>query len=147
MKAREINERNVGFLPGLLGVEVLEIGESNLKSRLEVRPELLAPNGYLHAATAVALADTSCGWGVLELARMVGRPRAARAVGGALATNPIPIILPCHRVIRHDGGLGEYALRSLGPAGREVKRALLRLEEIEHALLSWENGSAESGQR
>ncbi len=65
MKAREINERNVGFLPGLLGVEMLEIGESNLKSRLEVRPELLAPNGYLHAATAVALADTSCGWGVL----------------------------------------------------------------------------------
>ncbi len=65
LTAEEVNERNSGFLPGLLGVEVLEVGRDSLESRLEVRPELLAPNGYLHAATAVALADTSCGWGVL----------------------------------------------------------------------------------
>lgn len=65
LTAEEANERNAGFLPGLLGVEVLEAEQGRIKSRLEVRPELLAPNGYLHGATAVALADTSCGWGVL----------------------------------------------------------------------------------
>lgn len=65
LTVKEINERGAGFLPGLLGIEVLEVGRGFLKSRLEVRPELLAPNGPLHAATVVALADTSCGWGTL----------------------------------------------------------------------------------
>lgn len=65
LTVEEINERGVGFLPGLLGIEVLEVGRGFLKSRLEVLPELLAPNGPLHAATVVALADTSCGWGTL----------------------------------------------------------------------------------
>lgn len=65
LTAEEINERGAGFLPGLLGIEVLEVGRGFLESRLEVRPELLAPNGPLHAATVVALADTSCGWGTL----------------------------------------------------------------------------------
>jgi methylated-DNA-[protein]-cysteine S-methyltransferase len=43
-----------------------------------------------------------------ELAAMAGYPRAARAVGTAMATNPIPIVIPCHRVIRADGSLGRY---------------------------------------
>ncbi len=42
------------------------------------------------------------------LAEMAGFPRAARAVGTAMATNPIPIVIPCHRVIRSDGSLGRY---------------------------------------
>ena len=58
-----LNERGDGKLPGLIGLEVLEAGEGFLKSRLELRDELLAPNGYLHAATIVALADTSAGYG------------------------------------------------------------------------------------
>jgi 1,4-dihydroxy-2-naphthoyl-CoA hydrolase len=58
-----LNERGVGTLPGLIGLEVLEAGEGRLATRLELRHELLAPNGYLHAATIVALADTSCGYG------------------------------------------------------------------------------------
>jgi 1,4-dihydroxy-2-naphthoyl-CoA hydrolase len=58
-----LNERGVGTLPGLIGLEVLEAGEGRLATRLELREELLAPNGYLHAATIVALADTSCGYG------------------------------------------------------------------------------------
>jgi 1,4-dihydroxy-2-naphthoyl-CoA hydrolase len=60
---RKLNERSPGTLPGLLGIEILEAGEGRLASRLEIRPDLLAPNGYLHAATVVALADTSCGYG------------------------------------------------------------------------------------
>lgn len=59
----ELNERGAGTLPGLIGVEILEAEEGRLASRLELRDELLAPNGYLHAATIVALADTSCGYG------------------------------------------------------------------------------------
>jgi 1,4-dihydroxy-2-naphthoyl-CoA hydrolase len=59
----DLNERGSGTLPGLLGIEILEAPSRRLASRLELRDELMAPNGYLHAATVVALADTSCGYG------------------------------------------------------------------------------------
>jgi 1,4-dihydroxy-2-naphthoyl-CoA hydrolase len=59
----ELNDRGTGTLPGLIGIEILEVDEDRLTSRLELRDELMAPNGYLHAATIVALADTSCGYG------------------------------------------------------------------------------------
>lgn len=59
----ELNRRSEGNLPGLLGVEVTELESGLLKSRIPIRKEFLAPNGYLHAATVVALADTSCGYG------------------------------------------------------------------------------------
>ena len=59
----ELNERGTGTLPGLIGLEILEATEGRLRSRLSLREELLAPNGYLHAATIVALADTACGYG------------------------------------------------------------------------------------
>ena len=59
----ELNNRGTGTLPGLIGIEVLETSEDRLRSRLQLREELLAPNGYLHAATIIALADTSCGYG------------------------------------------------------------------------------------
>jgi 1,4-dihydroxy-2-naphthoyl-CoA hydrolase len=60
---KELNKRGNGTLPGLIGVEILEAVEGGLTSRLELRSDLLAPNGYLHAATVVALADTTCGYG------------------------------------------------------------------------------------
>ena len=59
----ELRDRGDGTLPGLIGLEVLEVEEGRLKSRLVLRDELLAPNGFLHATTVVALADTSCGYG------------------------------------------------------------------------------------
>jgi 1,4-dihydroxy-2-naphthoyl-CoA hydrolase len=59
----ELNERGMGTLPGLIGLMILEAEEGSLSSRLELRNELMAPNGYLHAATVIALADTSCGYG------------------------------------------------------------------------------------
>lgn len=61
------NRFGQGHLPGLLGVEILAIGEKGVESRMAVRPELLAPNGYLHAASVVGLADTSCGYGCVAL--------------------------------------------------------------------------------
>ncbi|MGH2759796.1 MAG: methylated-DNA--[protein]-cysteine S-methyltransferase [Actinomycetota bacterium] len=57
-----------------------------------------------------------------ELAEVVGHPGAARAVGTAMARNPVPIVVPCHRVLASGGGLGGYG------GGLEMKRALLRLE-------------------
>ena len=61
---RKIGE---GHLPGLVGVEILAVGGEGVESRLQVRPDLLAPNGFLHAATVIALADTSCGYGCVAL--------------------------------------------------------------------------------
>jgi methylated-DNA-[protein]-cysteine S-methyltransferase len=58
----------------------------------------------------------------LELARRSGSPRAVRAVGTACATNPIPIVVPCHRVVRSDGRPGGYR------GGADAKRVLLELE-------------------
>jgi len=50
-------------LPGYLGIEVTALGEGTLSARLDVKPHLLAPNGFLHAGTVVTLADTACGYG------------------------------------------------------------------------------------
>jgi 1,4-dihydroxy-2-naphthoyl-CoA hydrolase len=52
-------------LPGFLGIEVDEVASGEARMRLMLRPELLAPNGYLHAATVVALADSACGYGCI----------------------------------------------------------------------------------
>lgn len=59
-----------------------------------------------------------------EIAQRLGRSKAARAVGQALARNPIPILIPCHRVLGSDGGLHGYS----GGKGIETKRYLLKLE-------------------
>jgi len=60
----QLNARSKGTLPGLIGIEFISVEPGRLTSRLPLRPELLAPNGYLHAATIIALADTTCGYGV-----------------------------------------------------------------------------------
>lgn len=57
-----LNEKGVGFLPEFMGVEVLELEENTLTSRLAIKPHHIAPNGYLHAATVITLADTTCGY-------------------------------------------------------------------------------------
>jgi uncharacterized protein (TIGR00369 family) len=59
--ADELNALLPGTLPGLIGLRVTAHEPGRLDAELDVRGELLAPNGYLHAATVVALADTSCG--------------------------------------------------------------------------------------
>ena len=57
-----------------------------------------------------------------QIALEIGHPRAVRAVGTANGANPLPIIVPCHRVVRSDGSLGGYG------GGLAMKQALLRLE-------------------
>ena len=61
----KLNHRGDGRLPGLMGFRVTAIEDGMLAAELDIRPELLAPNGYLHAATVIALADTACGYGCL----------------------------------------------------------------------------------
>ncbi|MET0872604.1 MAG: methylated-DNA--[protein]-cysteine S-methyltransferase [Paeniglutamicibacter terrestris] len=75
----------------------------------------------------VQLALPSIGYGQTmsyrQMAELTGRPAAVRAVGTACATNPLPIVVPCHRVLRSDGTLGGY----LG--GEETKKVLLEFEQ------------------
>jgi methylated-DNA-[protein]-cysteine S-methyltransferase len=73
----------------------------------------------LHALTRIGYGHTASYAAVAQLA---GNPKAVRAVGSACATNPLPVVVPCHRVVRSDGSMGGY----LG--GVEAKRALLDLE-------------------
>ena len=63
----------------------------------------------------------SYGW----IAREIGRPKAVRAVGSALGHNPVPVVIPCHRVVRSDGMIGNYAL------GAQMKRELLDTEGVD----------------
>ena len=61
-----------------------------------------------------------CSYG--QVAALIGKPRATRAVGGALGRNPVPVIVPCHRVIAADGSLGGFSI------GLPLKRALLQID-------------------
>jgi methylated-DNA-[protein]-cysteine S-methyltransferase len=75
----------------------------------------------LQAAFSIPFGETrTYAW----IAQKIGKPRAVRAVGHALGTNPIPIVLPCHRVIGSDGGLRGYR------GGLELKARLLKLEGV-----------------
>lgn len=84
-------------------------------------PETTAFRAAVHAL----LAEIGYGETVTyrDVAKMLGRPGATRAVGSACGTNPLLIVRPCHRVLRSDGGLGGYA------GGLDAKRFLLTLEE------------------
>ena len=58
-------KRGDGRLPGLIGLRITAIAENRVDAELDIRPELLAPNTYLHAASVIALADTACGYGCI----------------------------------------------------------------------------------
>jgi len=64
-------------------------------------------------------------WSYGQVARALGNPRAVRAVGGACGANPIPVLVPCHRVLAANGGLGGFS------GGLSWKRALLRCEGLD----------------
>lgn len=74
-----------------------------------------------HLATDIGYGSTAS-YGTL--ARLSGSPKAVRAVGTTCATNPIPVVVPCHRVVRSDGAMGNYR------GGPAAKRALLDLEGV-----------------
>ena len=61
----ELNEWGKDSLPGSIGFEITAIEPGKLSAKMRVRPDLLAPHGFLHAASVVALADTACGYGTM----------------------------------------------------------------------------------
>jgi O-6-methylguanine DNA methyltransferase len=75
------------------------------------------------------------GW----IAAEIGRPKAVRAVGTALGHNPVPLIVPCHRVVRSDGSIGQYSL-----GGPENKRTILSAEGLDPEAME---GAARRGER
>jgi uncharacterized protein (TIGR00369 family) len=60
-----LKHRGDGRLPGLMGFRPIAVSQGRVDAELDIRPELLAPNGFLHAATVIALADTACGYGTI----------------------------------------------------------------------------------
>jgi methylated-DNA-[protein]-cysteine S-methyltransferase len=87
---------------------------------LDLRGTTAFDRRVLEAMAAIPYGETRT---YLGLARAIDSPRAARAVGHACGRNPLPLLLPCHRVVRSDGGLAGY-----GAGGPSVKAALLAHE-------------------
>ncbi len=88
----------------------------------------LEPVGPFREAVYAALRRVPAGRtvGYAELAALVGRPGGARAVGRAMATNPVPLLVPCHRVLAAHGAGGGFS----APGGFQSKRRLLALEGV-----------------
>jgi len=100
------------------------------RDRFDVPVDWRLSRGFRRTVLEHLYADVPYGRTVsyLELATMVGNPKASRAVGTAMATNPIPIVVPCHRVLRSGGHLGGYG------GGLPAKRTLLALEADDRPL-------------
>ncbi len=99
--------------------QYFEGGEVDLRLPLELRGRRQFSRDVLRACAQIPYGETRS-YG--ELAVMAGKPGAARAVGQVMARNPLPLFVPCHRVIAADGSLGGFG------GGLEMKRRLLRLE-------------------
>lgn len=108
----------------LLRQAALELEEYFNRMRIRFTVPLCPTGSPFQLAVWSALQDIPYGQtaSYRDIAVRIGRPAAARAVGQANGANPLPIFIPCHRVIASDGSLGGYAF------GLEVKRALLKLE-------------------
>jgi methylated-DNA-[protein]-cysteine S-methyltransferase len=124
--ARDLSPRLLE-LPGRLDRERRELDEYFAGRRQAFDLELdwrLTPSGFyrkvLRAAARKLTFGTTASYG--EVAGWAGNPRAYRAAGTALGSNPIPIVVPCHRVLRAGGEIGEYG------GGPDMKEWLLRLE-------------------
>ncbi len=115
-------------LPARLDATARELDEyfAGRRHRFDVALDWQLSGGFRrevlgHLAVDVEYGHTTSYAG---LAALTGSPRAVRAVGTACATNPIPVVVPCHRVVRSDGSMGRYR------GGEEAKHALLELEGV-----------------
>ena len=122
--AKEISPR-VLHAPGRLDAAATEIDEYFARHRTEF--DLPLDFSLSHGFRRLVLSRlSSITYGHTEsyaqVAAAAGSPRAVRAVGTACATNPLPIVVPCHRVVRSDGSLGQYV------GGADTKKVLLTLE-------------------
>jgi methylated-DNA-[protein]-cysteine S-methyltransferase len=110
----ELAERIQGFLKGEavdFHLDLIDLGQCSEFQRKVLLAEHRIPRGWVSTYGRIA--------------RSLGMPNAARAVGTALSRNPVPIIIPCHRAVRSNGELGGFR------GGLSMKRALLELEGVE----------------
>jgi len=109
---RPADRAPAGLLPGLAG-------RRGAPPALDLRGLSGFERDVLGATRTIPVGETRpYGW----VAREVGNPRAVRAAGSACGSNPVPLVVPCHRVLRLSGGLGGYA------GGLAMKESLLELE-------------------
>ncbi|MEV4945936.1 methylated-DNA--[protein]-cysteine S-methyltransferase [Streptomyces sp. NPDC053755] len=135
-----VRERALDRLAGRLGAELTRSGTGRLAEPIrqlaayfsgglrhfDVPLDWTLTSGF-NRQVLRELADsvpygTVVGYG--DLAKRVGQPGAAQAVGAAMGSNPLPVVVPCHRVVESDGGLGGFG------GGLETKRRLLALEGV-----------------
>jgi O-6-methylguanine DNA methyltransferase len=115
--------RPAAELPGLVDTKQFDLRSVTEFERAVLLKALEIPRGEVR----------TYGW----IAAEIGHPAAVRAVGSALRKNPVPVLIPCHRVVRSDGHIGQYAL-----GGTEAKRTMLaaeglRRDEIERLARYW----------
>lgn len=122
--ARDVSPR-ILLAPARLDVVAREIDEyfAGRRSAFDVPLDLQLSHGFRRTVLShlpeIGYGKTAS---YAEIAKAAGSPRAVRAVGSACANNPLPVVLPCHRVVRSDGTLGQYV------GGVEAKETLLSLE-------------------
>jgi O-6-methylguanine DNA methyltransferase len=98
-------------------------GDRRVRIDLDLRGRTAFEQDVWHKALEIPRGEVRpYGW----IAAEIGRPRAVRAVGTALGHNPVPLIVPCHRVVRTDGTIGQYSL-----GGPDNKRTILRSEGLD----------------
>lgn len=126
----KLNEQSAGHLPELVGFEVTEAEPGRVCAQIELREELMAPNGYLHAATVIALADTACGYGV-----RVDMPEEARGFTTIeLKANFLRTAregtIECEALRPHDGRTTQVWDARVGIAGTGKPIALFRCTQL-----------------
>jgi O-6-methylguanine DNA methyltransferase len=113
--------------PADLAAKIEDELEGRRRLRFDLRGLTQFEQAVLRKTREIPRGETRpYGW----VAREIGHPAAVRAVGTALANNPIPYFIPCHRVVRTDGQIGNY-----GGGGPEAKRAILSMEGVRVAHL------------
>lgn len=130
--------RAVGGLPEVLATAIARRldGDRRVRIDLDLRGHTAFERDVWQKALEIPRGEVRpYGWVAAE----IGRPRAVRAVGTALGHNPVPLIVPCHRVVRSDGTIGQYSLG--GPAN---KRTILTAEGLDPDALE---SAARMGQR
>ncbi|MCI0345152.1 MAG: methylated-DNA--[protein]-cysteine S-methyltransferase [Chloroflexi bacterium] len=128
----------VDAVPDRLGaaIERRIDGDRRVRIDLDLRGRTPFEVAVWHKALEIPRGEVRpYGWVAAE----IGRPRAVRAVGSALAHNPVPLVVPCHRVVRSDGSIGQYSL-----GGPDSKLKMLTFEGLEPSELE---AAAHAGQR
>lgn len=126
-KVAQVISPRILYAPARLDGAAKQLDEyfTGLRRRFDIAIDSQLARGF-RATVLTHLADIPYGGTATyaALARTAGNPRAVRAVGSACATNPLPVVVPCHRVVRSDGSIGGYI------GGPAAKQTLLRLEAV-----------------